>query len=273
MKKLIGLVFSLAILLVPLGSFAEAYVNVKGYYRSDGTYVRPHVRSNPNGLKYDNYSWTPSQGLYNATYGTRGVEWDTPTYITDPNYYTGKALYEAGQSGGTSINSNSYYNNKTSNLTTTKSCSWGWYTAPDNTCKQIIIPANAYVTGTKVNSWSCNWGYYLGSDGISCNKIIVPANAYVSGTTAGGWSCNWGYYLNDDRTSCNRIIIPENAYVSGATAGSWSCNWGYYLGDDRKSCHPIIIPQNAYVTGNTAGSWACNWGYILGSDRRSCIKN
>lgn len=75
---------------------ADAYVSVKGYFRKDGTYVRPHVRSNPNGLKYDNYGWTPSQGLYNKTYGTRGSYWDTPTYITDPYYYKGKSLYESG---------------------------------------------------------------------------------------------------------------------------------------------------------------------------------
>jgi len=73
---------------------ADAYVSVKGYYRSNGTYVAPHVRSNPNGLKYDNYGYTPSQGLYNDTYGTRGTDWDTPTYVTDPDYYEGKAIYE-----------------------------------------------------------------------------------------------------------------------------------------------------------------------------------
>lgn len=30
-------------------------VHVKGYYRKDGTYVRPHVRSSPNQYKWDNY--------------------------------------------------------------------------------------------------------------------------------------------------------------------------------------------------------------------------
>jgi hypothetical protein len=80
-------------------NYSDAYVNVSGYYRKDGTYVRPHVRSNPNGLKYDNYGYKPSDGLYNKTYGTRGSEWDTPTYITDPDYYKGKALYESGSSG------------------------------------------------------------------------------------------------------------------------------------------------------------------------------
>jgi hypothetical protein len=30
-------------------------VYVKGYYRKDGTYVRPHVRSAPNQYRWDNY--------------------------------------------------------------------------------------------------------------------------------------------------------------------------------------------------------------------------
>jgi len=112
-----------------LAPTVEAYVKVKGYYRKDGTYVRPHVRSNPNGVKYDNYGYKPSQGRYNKTYGTRGATWDTPTYITDPDYYEGKALYKSGSSGGsvgtTYLNSSSYrylkkgsYNNGVKELQT-----------------------------------------------------------------------------------------------------------------------------------------------------------
>ena len=69
MKKLLTLLFVLS-LLIPAHTFA--YVSVKGYYKSNGTYVAPYVRSNPNGLKYDNYGYKPSQGLYNSTYGTIG---------------------------------------------------------------------------------------------------------------------------------------------------------------------------------------------------------
>jgi hypothetical protein len=93
----VGLVFSFA-------SNADAYVSVKGYYRKDGTYVKPHVRSEPNGLKYDNYSYKPSQGLYNKSYGTKGSEWDTPTWTTDPDYYDGKAIYEGNATNNTSAN-------------------------------------------------------------------------------------------------------------------------------------------------------------------------
>ena len=37
-------------------------VNVRGYYRKDGTYVRPHVRTYPNNTVTDNYSYP---GNYN----------------------------------------------------------------------------------------------------------------------------------------------------------------------------------------------------------------
>src|SRR3990167_7629326 len=105
MKKLLGSLLIIVSLFISSVPSAEAVVSVKGYYRSNGTYVAPHVRSNPNGLKSDNYSYTPSQGTYNKTYGTRGSTWDTPTYITDPNYYQGKSIYE---SGNNSTNYNSY---------------------------------------------------------------------------------------------------------------------------------------------------------------------
>lgn len=37
-----------------LPAFAKD-VHVKGYYRKDGTYVRPHIRSSPNQYQWDNY--------------------------------------------------------------------------------------------------------------------------------------------------------------------------------------------------------------------------
>ena len=84
-------------------SFVDAYVSVKSSLRrtSSGgiTGVRSYVKSSPNALKYDNYSWKPSQGLYNKSYFTPtrnySSDWYTPSYITDPNYYFGKSIYES----------------------------------------------------------------------------------------------------------------------------------------------------------------------------------
>jgi hypothetical protein len=98
-KYIIGGLFSLAILfgLSFFGNTVEAYTSVKGYYRSNGTYVQPYVRSSPNALKYDNYNYSGSGSLYNKSYysPSKGYSssWYTPSYYTDSSYYSGKSLY------------------------------------------------------------------------------------------------------------------------------------------------------------------------------------
>lgn len=38
-----------------------ADVKVKGYYRKDGAYVKPHIRSSPDSYKFNNYGPSKSQ--------------------------------------------------------------------------------------------------------------------------------------------------------------------------------------------------------------------
>jgi hypothetical protein len=45
------------ILFLAFTSLVLGQVKVKGYYKSNGTYVAPHVRSSPNSTKTDNYSY------------------------------------------------------------------------------------------------------------------------------------------------------------------------------------------------------------------------
>jgi len=277
-KNSLRKIISLAIIILfttalILPQISYAYVSVKGYYKSNGTYVAPYVRSNPNGLKYDNYSYTPSQGLYNKTYGTRGAEWDTPTYITDPNYYQGKALYESGSSG---VNVNTYGNsyNSTSVSAPANSyvsgtswyCNSGYKTIFDNSfnkirCEKVLAPTNAYISGS---DWYCISGYktiYSNSfQKTSCQQVVAPANAYVSGSD---WYCITGYktiYDNSfQKVSCQQVFAPANAYVSGS---DWYCNSGYktiYSNSFQKvGCQQVIAPANAYVSGS---DWYCNSGY------------
>lgn len=222
----------------------DAYVNVRGYYRSDGTYVRPHVRSNPNGLKYDNYGYTPGQGLYNSTYGTRGAAWDTPTNITDPDYYIGKSLYESGSSG---------------------------YASPSTDVKTKITNIPAHATASSYGSgWYCDNGYKTTYDNsfnkVGCEKVKVPKNAHLnySGTD---WFCDSGYETKYDdgfdRIGCKEIKIPKNAHL-GYSGTDWFCDSGYKTEYDdsfkKTGCSKIIIPKHAHLNyfGN---DWYCDDGY------------
>ena len=169
---LLVLVFSLFFISIS----ADAYVSVRGYFRSNGTYVRPYVRSNPNALKFDNYSWTPSQGLYNNSYSAPtknySTDWYTPSYITDPNYYLGKSLYESGSFIP------SYSSGSSSSIVKKN---------------EINVPTNAKLNylGT---GWSCNSGYK--NIGDTCQKVTCVANAYLGGYNKDTCYCNEGYKVN-----------------------------------------------------------------------------
>lgn len=60
---------------------AISQVKVKGYYRKNGTYVQPHVRSNPDGNPYNNYSFPGNTNPYTGKTATGSQE----AYLN--NYY------------------------------------------------------------------------------------------------------------------------------------------------------------------------------------------
>jgi hypothetical protein len=73
MKTQIKILLSFLCFIIFAGFFiqeADARVSVKGYYRKDGTYVKPHYRSDPDGSKTNNWSYC---GNVNPTTGEVGT--------------------------------------------------------------------------------------------------------------------------------------------------------------------------------------------------------
>jgi hypothetical protein len=62
----------LAFVLITLNSFAQ--VSVKGYYKSNGTYVQPYQRTSPNNTVNDNYSTVGNTNPYTGKEGTKPRE-------------------------------------------------------------------------------------------------------------------------------------------------------------------------------------------------------
>jgi hypothetical protein len=75
MKRLITILAVLVVVLVASVT-ADAAVRVRGSFRSNGTYVQPHYRSNPDRSFYNNWSTYPNVNPYTGTIGTRR----TPSY-------------------------------------------------------------------------------------------------------------------------------------------------------------------------------------------------
>ena len=60
----------LMLALIGVASSATAQVHVRGYTRSDGTYVAPHERTAPDSSIYNNYSTSPNVNPYTGKVGT-----------------------------------------------------------------------------------------------------------------------------------------------------------------------------------------------------------
>lgn len=76
MKRLLTLA-GLVLLLATGIAAADQYV--RGYTKSNGTYVAPHYRSSPDSSYNNNWSVSPNVNPYTGERGTR-----SPTYNDDP---------------------------------------------------------------------------------------------------------------------------------------------------------------------------------------------
>jgi hypothetical protein len=76
------LLLSIFLILMAFCSFCQ--VRVKGYYRKNGTYVQPHVRSSPDGNPYNNYSYPGNTNPYTG----KTASGNESTYLN--NYYDGE---------------------------------------------------------------------------------------------------------------------------------------------------------------------------------------
>lgn len=106
-----------ALVALTLGSAVAAQDHyVRGYARSDGTYVAPHYQTNPNNTTSDNYSTIGNTNPYTGQPGTKpdtrpgygSTYTPTPTY-TAPPYGSTYGTPNNGSSYGNTPNGSSSY--------------------------------------------------------------------------------------------------------------------------------------------------------------------
>lgn len=68
------------LLLIAFSSNLNAQTQVNGYYKSNGTYVQPHYRSNANTTTLDNWSTKGNVNPYTGKKGTKSPSYNTYTY-------------------------------------------------------------------------------------------------------------------------------------------------------------------------------------------------
>ncbi|MCM2979068.1 hypothetical protein M3592_27070 [Priestia aryabhattai] len=87
---------------------AQADVSVRGYYRKDGTYVRPHMRSDPDGNFNNNWSTKGNINPYTGEEGTKTSPSDGGSY--DSDYDSSDDSYDDSDS---SYSDDTYYDGDT----------------------------------------------------------------------------------------------------------------------------------------------------------------
>ena len=73
-----------AVLIALAGPVMAKEVSVRGYVRSDGTYVQPHQQTAPNDTRQDNWSSKPNVNPYTGKQGT--VDPWTPKAPASPRW-------------------------------------------------------------------------------------------------------------------------------------------------------------------------------------------
>ncbi|MBU2645364.1 hypothetical protein KKI24_11715 [bacterium] len=76
--------FLLMLILLSVSVVYGGDVYVRGYQKSDGTYVQPHYRTSPNSTRNDNYS---TKGNINPYTGKEGTK-ERDTYSSPKTYDT-----------------------------------------------------------------------------------------------------------------------------------------------------------------------------------------
>lgn len=64
-----------AMLLAATPAVAQRHTSVRGYTRSNGTYVMPHHRTTPNATRNDNWTTRPNVNPYTGRIGTRSPDY------------------------------------------------------------------------------------------------------------------------------------------------------------------------------------------------------
>lgn len=94
MKKLIFALISLS----ATASFADQYVN--GYYRSNGTYVQPYHRTEPDSTKLNNYSTVGNTNPYTGKAGTVNPYGSTGNTLNNTSWTNSNSGYGSQKSYG-----------------------------------------------------------------------------------------------------------------------------------------------------------------------------
>ena len=173
MKELLVFVLLLTYSFLAFTQTNPNHVRVEGYYRSNGTYVKPHYRTAPNSTNRDNFS---TLGNVNPYTGKSG-------YITPDNHSIPSNLYSSGKYEVKKTNSSgSFYSTSTSlNLRLGSSTSYPVI---------ITIPQGEHVQVLSTRDYRWWKVSYNGQTGYVSSAYLVSKSQYENRKYFAGYRLN-----------------------------------------------------------------------------------
>ncbi|WP_157886761.1 hypothetical protein [Hymenobacter sp. PAMC 26628] len=244
MKHFLHPIFLLICLLINVKlSFAQ--VHVRGYYRSNGTYVQSHERTRPNNTITDNYSYP---GNYNPNTGT----------ITGGNYYAPPTSAGSSQSSANYRNPYTITPNSKSNRPDAYVYS-GRYQYRTKFDSSIAPPLRSAPTPIANEVYSCplNANVYVIEDipeTIYCKASVNGHIGYISKSLLSINSSDVYYDNSDSRTKSSPSEFRFKTYFNNPGINPPLRDNASVTANEVYSC-----PTDAavYVLEDTPGSGYC----------------
>ena len=231
-------------------------VSVRGYTRSNGTYVAPHYRSSPDGNFSNNWSTKGNINPYTGEEGTLNYKQTTYPYSAPPESNINSSVpliipKNYDYSNNIDIINNNKSNNTASDYSDNKSeCKNGFY-KHGSECIAAQIPINSELNYFG-NGWQCKYGFY--QSGSQCLPVQIPLNAKLN-YFGHGWECEYGFYQSG--LQCLPVQIPSNSKLNYFGHG-WECEYGFYQSGFQ--CLQVKLPQNSKLNYFGHG-WECQYGF------------
>lgn len=231
------LIFSIFILLTLT---VQGQVHVKGYYRSNGTYVAPHTRSSPNSSPYDNYSYPGNTNPYTGKTATGNPD----TYI--------KNLYNNNSTSSTSdVWVDGYYR---SDGTYVKG---HWRSAPNgNPTDNFSYPGNTNPYTGKTATGNIDT-YLKNYNNSSTSTYNYGTTYYVSSNTLNlrsGPSTNYSILTSLSYGDNVQVIETTNSYWYkvrvGSTVGYVYSSYLSYKNPSYSTNDYFSSPSSTYSNSN-----------------------
>lgn len=226
---MLGLLFTLSPLLV------DAAVYVNGYTKKNGTYVKPHYRSDPDGIKSNNYSYPGNTNPYTGktsggTVGSYGGSSYSPSYTPSYGGFTATDT--------TSEAAKKAYSNYQS------ACNYSGYggTGAEN-CRKAVLDWMSTQTGSS-NSASSYSQPESKSKKLKINELTL---SYALEN-----NCSSHFLTKSDQKTCKKYRSTKNDYdVEWKTIKVPSSSYGTCDGDIY-SIHLKCQPNTFTCVNNVA---------------------